>query len=118
LRTPAQPIARSAARDFGRFRKPSLFPVLRAADLFHPVDGFSVELLLNGDVAHGRRRPAGFLRPVRPSPGARAAAGSDNQRLTERVGGQAVRARLEVTLAPATRAGSGGLNKGSIRTPR
>jgi hypothetical protein len=29
---------------------------LRAADLFHPVDGFSVELLLNGDVAHGRRR--------------------------------------------------------------
>jgi hypothetical protein len=41
LRTPAQPIARSAARDFGRFRKPSLFPVLRAADLFHPVDGFA-----------------------------------------------------------------------------
>src|SRR3954453_7218413 len=33
-----------------------LLPVLLVADLLHPGDGASVELLLNGDVAHGRGR--------------------------------------------------------------
>src|SRR3954471_11689076 len=30
--------------------------VLRVCDMFHPVDGLAILLLLNGDVAHGSRR--------------------------------------------------------------
>ena len=42
----------SSATVSGRSR-----PVLRVADLFHPVDGLAVEPLLDGDVRHrGRRR--------------------------------------------------------------
>ena len=75
--------------------------VLFVADLFHPVDGFAVELLLNGDVRHrrrgrrpmpmlfARRKPDHVARPNfldRPTPSLRpAAAGRHDQGLTERV---------------------------------
>ena len=76
-------------------------PVLLVADLFHPVDGLAVELLLNGDVRHrrggsrpvpvlfARRKPDDVTRPDfldRAAPALRpAAAGRHDQRLTERM---------------------------------
>src|SRR6266446_5610297 len=76
--------------------------VLFVADLFHPVDGLSVELLLNGDVGHGRdcrgavpmlltrREPDHITRPNfldRASPALYpAAAGCHDQGLAQRVG--------------------------------
>src|ERR1700704_3854532 len=83
---------------------PSMFPLLAilfVTDLFHPVDGLSVEPFLNGDVRHGCRArravPMFFARGKpdyvtrsnlldRASPSLRAAAACrDNQRLPERV---------------------------------
>src|SRR5438874_8927286 len=80
---------------------PRLLAVLLVSNLLHPVDGFAVELLLDGDVRHGRggRRPVPMLYARRkpndiagpdflswPAPGLRpAATGRHYQRLTERV---------------------------------
>src|SRR2546423_9115353 len=74
-------------------------PVLFVADLFHPVDGLAVELLLDGDMSHCRRgrcsmpvlltgrKPDDIARPDfldGPTPMLRpAAAGRHNQCLTE-----------------------------------
>ena len=47
------------SRDFGeaiRSKPAKLLPVLPVTDLFHPIDNLAVELFLNGDVRHGRRR--------------------------------------------------------------
>src|SRR5947208_2541850 len=76
-------------------------PVLFVANLFHPVGGLPVELVLNGDVRHGRRcrgavpmlltrrEPDHVPRPNlldRPSPAlCQAAASCHNQRLAQRL---------------------------------
>ena len=107
--------------------------VLFLADLLHPVDRFAVERLLNGDMSHrsGRRSAVPMLftrhKPdhiARPDFLDRAAptlnppkAGREDQRLTEWMcmpGGAGPGSN--VTLAQATRAGSGAWNKGSIWT--
>ena len=75
--------------------------VLLFTDVFHPVDNFTVELFLNGDVSHGRgcrgtmpmllarREPDHITRPNfldGSSPAlCAAAAGRDDEGLTERV---------------------------------
>ena len=77
-------------------------PVLIVADLFHPVDDFSIELLLNGNVGHGGSR--GRTMPMFLSRGEPdhvagtnlldgsafalnpSAASHDNESLTERMG--------------------------------
>src|ERR1700683_245094 len=76
-------------------------PVLFAADLFHPIDGASVQRLLDGDMRHrGRRRrtvpmlltgrkPDNIARPdflPRAAPTLHPSEpGGDNQRLAERM---------------------------------
>src|SRR5205085_11986966 len=47
------PMARAVACDARRNRS---LPVLRVTDMFHPVDNFTVEPFLNGDMRHRRRR--------------------------------------------------------------
>ena len=107
--------------------------VLLVADLFHPVDGFAVELFLNGDVRHGRgwrgavpvlltrREPDHVARPNfldRPAPAlCPAATGRHDQGLAQRMGVPCGPAPgSNVTLAPSARAGSGAWNSGSMRT--
>ena len=96
--------------------------VLLIADVFHPLNDFSIQSLLNGYMRHRRSRtcamPMFLLRPkpdhitwpdfldrtalaLNPPKTRR-----DDQRLTE----------WNVTLAPRTRAGSGAWNSASIRT--
>ena len=117
-----------------RARPPS-DPVLFVADLFHPVDDLAVERFLNGDMRHGR----GGVAPCQCfSPGAnqttspgRISSTGPPSRWTQPQPAvtisvcpsgcvcHAVRAPgSNVTLAPRTRAGSGGWNSGSTRTSR
>src|SRR5579864_3353924 len=83
----------------GRFLRRTL--ILFVANVLHPVDNFSIELFLNGDVCHGRswrgsmpvllagRKPDHITRADffhRSAPALRAAAARrDDERLTERM---------------------------------
>ena len=102
------------------------------ADFFQPVDDFSVEGFLNGDVGHGGGGRSAvpvffaggepddvagsdFLDGAAQALGA-AAAGEDNQGLTQRMrvpGGAGAGFKGD---APATRAGAAAWNRGSMRT--
>src|SRR5579864_7908058 len=83
----------------GRFLRRTL--ILFVANVLHPVDNFSIELFLNGDVCHGRswrgsmpvllagRKPDHITRADffhRPAPSLRAAAARrDDERLSKRM---------------------------------
>src|SRR2546427_147200 len=107
--------------------------VLLVGDVFEPIDGLAIEVLLHGDVCHRRcwRRamPVLFARR-KPHDVARAnlfngsappldasGPGGHDQRLAERMGVPGgARAWLERHGRTRSSGGSGGLNSGSIRT--
>src|ERR1700730_2110486 len=94
-----KPTPYSRARRKGGNTSPSA--ILFVADLFHPIENFTVALFLNGDVSHGRgrrspmpvllagREPDHITRPDlldRTSPPlCQAAASRDDEGLTERM---------------------------------
>ncbi len=107
--------------------------ILLVGYVFHPIDGLAVEFFLNSDMTHGGgrrsavpmlltwRKPHDIARPdLLDRPPARWTQPRPVMTISVWPSGcvcQAVRAPgSNVTRAPATRAGSGGLNSGSIRT--